>query len=160
MKKYRLSTVASIACSSMLALVSLGCRGGEAAFKSSLGDNPEAAHIAKATGHIMKYLTLPENRQRPPKDTSAMKDWAAKNDIPEDDLVSTRDHEPYQIHLVKRGQGEETIIVEATGVKGKKFMFTRHQGPGPPVGLEATQEEIDNALKAGGGGRRGGGRPG
>jgi hypothetical protein len=90
-----------------------------------------------------------------------MKDWAAKNKIPEEDLLSTRDHEPYQIHQLSHGT--VTIITETTGVNGKKYMFIHGQGrAGAPNGLEVTQEEIDKAIKetnTGPAGRRGG-RPG
>ena len=157
MKSHMAFVVAGIGLASMLALGPLGCSGGGDASKRGLDQSPEHTHIGLAATHIVNYLALPENRQRHPKDTTEMKDWAAKNKIPEDELVSTRDHEPYQVHQLSHGA--VTIITETTGVNAKKYMFTHRQGPGPPVGLEVTQEEIDNALKATGTGRRGG-RPG
>jgi hypothetical protein len=157
MKKYNIFVITSIAWSSFLALGPLGCSGGGGS-AAKIDQGPEHAHIGQAAAHIVNYLSQPENRQRHPADTSEMKDWAAKNKIPEDDLVSTRDHEPYQIHQLNRGA--LTIITETTGVKGKKYMYTHGQGrAGGPGGIEVTQDEIDNALKAPSAGKRGG-RPG
>jgi hypothetical protein len=155
MKKCSRFVVSSIAWS-ILALP-LGCSKGSA--PATVVRQGEGAHIVTAAGHVATFLGLPENRHRTLKDTGELKDWAAKSNIPEDDLVSTRDHEPYQVHQLSKGA--VTIITETTGVNGKKFMFTHRQGPGPPVGSEVTQEEIDKAIQAAPSkGLRGGGRPG
>ena len=164
MKSRKAFVVAGIGLASMLALGPLGCSGGgDASSKKGIDQSPEHTHIAQAAAHVVNYLAVPENHHKNLKDTSDkdLKDWAAKNKIPEDDLVSTRDHEPYQIHQLSHGG--IIILTETTGVKGKKYMFTHSQGrAGGPGGLEVTQEEIDDALKATDmpTGRRGGGRPG
>jgi hypothetical protein len=161
MKKYNIFVLTSIALSSLLALGPLGCSGGGGGASKKADQSPEHDHINQAAAHISNYLSLPENHQKNPKDTSDkdLKGWADKNKIPEDELVSTRDHEPYQIHQLNHGA--TMIITETTGVNGKKYMFIRSQGrAGAPGGFEATQEEIDNALKPAGKGGRRGGRPG
>ena len=143
----------------MLALVPLGCSRGGSSSSANFGIDikGEGHHIAVAGQHVSEYMV--QNKGKVPKDTGEMKDWAAKNNIPEDELLSTRDHEPYQVHEVARGPMKASIIVETTGVKGKKFMWSKSPGGRPaPEGSEATQEEIDSALKPSGAGRRG--RPG
>jgi len=143
----------------MLALVPLGCSRGGSSSSANFGIDikGEGHHIAVAGQHVSEYMV--QNKGKVPKDTGEMKDWAAKNNIPEDELLSTRDHEPYQVHEVARGPMKASIIVETTGVKGKKFMWSKNPGGRPaPEGSEATQEEIDSALKPSGTGRRG--RPG
>jgi len=154
-KSRKAFVVAGIGFSSMLALVPLGCSGGGGGGPSSYAPKGEATQIAAAGKHVFDYLA--ENQGKLPKNTGEMKDWAAKKNIPEDVLLSTRDHEPYQIHEVGKGRGKQVIIVETTGEKGKKFMFSRRQGPGSPVGTEATQEQIDSALHPAASGT---GRPG
>ena len=147
--------VAGVAGTAFLALVALGCSpgGGSPATYAPPG---EGTHIAQAAMHVSKFLV--ENKGKVPKDTGEMKDWAAKNNIAEDQLVSTRDHEPYQVHQVGQGPGKALILTETTGVKGKKFMYNQRQGGRAPSGSELSQEEIDNALKAPSNPR--GGRPG
>ena len=160
MKSRKAFVVAGIGLASMLALGPLGCSGGGgASTKSGIDQSAEHEHIALAAAHVVNYLAIPENHHKNLKDTSQIKDWAAKNKIPEDDLVSTRDHEPYQIHQLSHGG--IIILTETTGVKGKKYMFTHSQGrAGGPGGLEVTQEEIDKALKEAPSTGRRGGRPG
>jgi phosphoribosylanthranilate isomerase len=141
---------ARMAWSLLLALVPLGCsKGGSVA---PLDPKSEAVHIAKAGHHVAKYIT--ENKGKAPKNTGEMKDWAAKNNIPEDELLSTRDHEPYEIHQVAQGPLKDTVLTETTGAKGKKFMWQSISKA--PVGSEATQEQIDNAIKSSGAIRPGG----
>jgi hypothetical protein len=135
-----------------LALVPLGCSK-EGSSSSSVDPKGEAAHIAKAAGHVAKYLT--ENKGKPPKDTAEMKDWAAKNSIAEDELLSSRDHEPYEVHEVaKGGTMKELVVTEKTGAKGRKFVW-RSRSPSP-LGIEQEQADIDTALKSSAGGRPGG----
>jgi hypothetical protein len=139
-----------------LALVPLGCsKGGSSS--SNVDPKSEAVHITKAAQHVAKYIT--DNKGQAPKDTAEMKDWAAKNNIAEDELRSTRDKEPYDVNEVaKGGQGmKELMVTEKTGTKGKKFMWrSRSQSP---MGMEHGQAEIDAALKSGGGRPGGGGPP-
>jgi len=139
----------------ILALISLGCSGGGGS-PSTYAPPGEGTHIAQAAMHVSKYLA--ENKGKAPKDTGEMKDWAAKNSIPEDQLVSTRDKQPYQVHHQSQGRGAAIILTETTGAKGKKFMYNLRQGGRAPSGSELSQEEIDNALQAPS--RAGGGRPG
>jgi hypothetical protein len=112
----------------------------------------ESTHIVGAGMHVRKYMA--ENNGKVPKNTGDLKDWAAKNNIPEDELLSTRDHQPYEVHQVAQGPMKALVLTETTGVKGKKFMW---KNPGGPTGSEADQEQIDSALKSSGGR---GGRPG
>lgn len=135
-----------------LALVPLGCSSGGS---STPGVDPkgEAIHIYKAANHVGKYMA--DNKGKVPKDTSEIKDWAAKNNIPEDALVSTRDHEPYEVHQVAQGPMKVLLLTETTGVNGKKYMWSQRPGGLAPSGSEATQEEIDSRLKSSGTGRRG-----
>lgn len=139
----------------LLALVPLGCsKGGSSS--ANVDPKGESAHITKAAGHVAKYIT--ENKGQAPKDTGEMKDWAAKNNIAEDELLSTRDHEPYDVHEVgKGGTMKELVVTEKTGAKGKKFMW-KSRSPSP-LGMEQGQAEIDAALKTEGGRRGGGGPP-
>jgi hypothetical protein len=158
MKKYNSFVLTSIAWSSLLALGLTGCSG---ASSKNFDADPEHAHINQAAAHVVNYLAIPENHNKNPKDTSdkELKNWAAKNKIPEDELVSTRDHEPYQIHQLNHGA--TIIITETTGIQGKKYMYVHSQGrAGGPGGLEVTQEEIDSTLKAPPSRGRRGGRPG
>jgi hypothetical protein len=104
----------------------------------------EGAHIGKAGRHVVKYVT--ETKSPAPKNTAAIKDWAAKNNIPEGELVSTRDKEPYEIHEVTEGPLKDLVLIETTGVKGKKYMWQATNKI--PIGSEATQEQIDNTLKS------------
>jgi hypothetical protein len=136
---------ALVAWAPMLALLSIGCRGSSSS--SSVDPKGEAIHIMQAAGHIGKYITA--NKNQAPKDTSEMKDWAAKNNIPEDELQSTRDHEPYEVHEVAKGTMKELIVTEKTGAKGRKFMW-RTYSPSK-IGMEQDQNEIDAALKSEGG---------
>jgi hypothetical protein len=146
--------VAGIALSSILTLINLGCSGGGGAGgSSSYAPKGEPTHIMKAGLHVTKYIA--DNNGKVPKDTAEMKEWAAKNNIPEDELVSTRDKEHYQVHQLGKGQMKEMMIVEATGEKGKKFMWVRRPGAGSPVGTEWTQEQIDNEIKPSGIGKKG-----
>jgi hypothetical protein len=129
----------------LLAFVPLGCsKGGSSPY--GIDAKSEGAHIAKAGHHVAKYIT--ENKGKAPKNTGEMKDWAAKNNIPEDELLSTRDHEPYEIHQVAQGPLKDTVLTETTGAKGKKFMWQSISKA--PVGSEATQEQIDSAIKSSG----------
>jgi hypothetical protein len=140
----------------MLALIPLACsKGGGGVGSSGIDPKSEGAHIASAALAVNRYVA---DTKKVPKSTSDMKDWAAKNNVSGDDLVSTRDKEPYQVHEVNKGPVKEVIITEATGVKGKKYMWTRRPGGGAPVGIEVTQEQIDSELKPSGAGRPG--RPG
>jgi len=153
MNARKLLMAAGIVLGSLLALVPLGCSKGSVS-TSGIDPKSEGAHIGKAGRHVARYMT--ETKGQAPKNTGEMKDWAAKNNIPEDELVSTRDHEPYEIHQVSQGRLKNTVLTETTGVKGKKYMWqTTTQ---VPFGSEATQEQIDSALKPSSGGR--GGRPG
>jgi hypothetical protein len=139
--------------SSTLALLGCSGGGGGSGGATSYAPKGEASHIAIAGNHITKYVG--DHNGKVPKDTGEMKDWAAKNNIPEDDLVSSRDKEPYQVREVSKGQQMKQVIVfETTGANGKKFMYARGPG-GPPAGSEVTQEDLDNALKSSGGGPRG-----
>jgi hypothetical protein len=138
--------------SSTLALLGCSGGGGGSGGATSYAPKGEASHIAIAGNHVTKYVG--DHNGKAPKDTGEMKDWAAKNNIPEDDLVSTRDKEPYQVREVSKGQMKQVIVFETTGANGKKFMYARGPG-GPPAGSEVTQEDIDNALKSSGGGSRG-----
>jgi hypothetical protein len=133
---------AGAACTAFLALVSLGCSSGGS--PSKVDEKSEAVHITKAASHIGKYIT--DNKGKAPKDTAEMKDWAANNNITEDDLRSTRDHEAYEVHEVAKGPTKELVVTEKTGAKGKKFMW-RSQSQAP-MGMELGQAEIDAALKS------------
>ena len=128
----------------ILALLALGCGGGGSS-STSVDPKGEAIHITQAAGHIGKYITA--NKNQAPKDTSEMKDWAAKNNIPEDELQSTRDHEPYEVHQVAKGPMKELVVTEKTGKNGKKFMW-RSEGPSK-IGMEVSQEQIDTEIKGG-----------
>src|SRR6266496_2603268 len=75
------------ACTAFLALICLGCSSGGS--PSGVNEKSEAVHITKAAQHVSKYTT--ENKGQVPKDMGEMKDWAAKNNIAEDELLSTRD---------------------------------------------------------------------
>jgi hypothetical protein len=104
--------------------------------------------------HVGKYLS--ENKGKAPKSTSEMTDWASKNSIAEDDLVSKRDKEPYEVHLVEQGPTKRLYLVESKGANGKKFLW---RNPGPPaLGMELEQADIDKDLESHPG--TGGGRPG
>ncbi len=128
----------------LLVFLLLGCsrRGGSAA---SFDPKGESTHIAGAGMHVRNYMK--ENKDHVPKNTRDLKDWAAKNNIPEDELLSTRDRQPYEVHLVAKGPMKVLVLTETTGVKGKKFMW---KNPGGPIGSEADQEQIDSALKSSG----------
>jgi hypothetical protein len=148
---------AGIAATAILALTSIGCsKSGSSSSNFGVEPKGEGVHIAAAGHHVTQYMT--ENKGKVPQNTGEIKDWAAKNNIPEDELLSTRDHEPYQIHQVARGPMKVIVLTENTGAKGKKFMWSRNPGAPAPAGSEATQEQIDDALKSSGTGRRG--RPG
>ncbi len=137
---------ALVAWAPLLALLALGC--GRGSSTSNVDPKGEALHITKAAHHVGKYMA--DNKGKVPKNTGAMKDWAAKNNIGEDELLSTRDHEPYEVHEVTRGgMMKELVVTEKTGAKGKKFMW-RSISPSP-MGMEQGQDEIDAALKSGGG---------
>jgi hypothetical protein len=145
-KSFRAAGAAWIA---ILALISLGCSSGGS--PSGVNEKSEAVHITKAAQHISKYTT--ETKGKIPTDTSEMKDWAANNNITEDDLRSTRDHEPYEVHEVNKGGEKQLIVTEKTGAKGKKFIWkSRSQSP---MGMEQSQAEIDAALKSDTGARGG-----
>lgn len=136
----------------IVAILPLGCS--KSGTLSEIDPNSEARHIATAGRHVGKYIQ--DTKGQAPKNTGEMKDWAAKNSIPDAELESTRDKEPYEIHQVREGPLTDTILTETTGVKGKKFMWKSTNMA--PVGSEMTQEQIDSALKPmGGGGRRKGG---
>ena|SRR5947209_1716295 len=139
-----------------LALIFVGCsKSGSSSANFGLDLKGEGVHIVAAGRHVGKYMV--ENKGKVPKDTGEIKDWAAKNNIPEDALLSTRDHEPYEIHEVAQEQRKILVLTEKTGVKGKKFMWSQSPGNRAPSGMEATQEQIDETLKSKGTGR--GGRP-
>ena len=89
---------------------------------------------------------MADNKGKVPKDTGEMKDWAAKNNIPEDELLSTRDHEPYEVHEAAKGTMKGLIVTEKTGAKGRRFMWTSDGHT--PLGMEVGQEQIDSAIKA------------
>jgi hypothetical protein len=150
MNRCKLFVVAGVGLAAMLALVPLGCS--KPGSSPGIDPNSEAAHIGKAGRYVAKFLS--DNKGHVPKNTGEMKDWAAKNSITEDDLLSTRDHEPYEIHEVAQGPLKELIILETTGAKGKKFMWQATNRI--PIGFEVTQEEIDKTLKPKAGGK---GRP-
>jgi hypothetical protein len=123
-------------------LLSLGCGGGSSPV-SNTDPKSETIHILKAGALVRQYIG--ENKGKVPKDTSEMKDWAAKNNISDDDLASTRDHEPYEIHEVVKGPMRELILTESKGVKSKKFFW---KDPSmEKKGVERTQEQIDLELK-------------
>ena len=125
----------------LLALVPLGCKGDVSS--SGIDPKSEAAHIGKAGRLVIKYMT--ENKGQVPKNTGEIKDWAAKNNVEENDLLSTRDHEPYEVHQVTQGPLKNIVLTETTGAKGKKYMWQATNQI--PIGSEATQDEIDSALK-------------
>src|ERR1700687_988738 len=108
-------------CGSLLALVQLGCSKDGTPASSGIDPKGEGANIAKAGQHVSKYMA--DNKGLAPKNTGELKDWAAKNNIPEEELLSTRDHEPYEIHQVAQGPIKNIVLTETTGVKGKKFMW-------------------------------------
>src|SRR6516165_7757844 len=81
----------------IVAIPQLGCSSGSSP-PGLVDPKTEGAHIGKAGRHVVKYVT--ETKSPAPKNTAAIKDWAAKNNIPEGELVSTRDKEPYEIHEV------------------------------------------------------------
>ena len=132
----------------IVAIIPLGCSKSDTL--SGIDPNSEARHIAKAGGYAVSYIH--DNKGQAPKNTGEIKDWAAKNNVADDELVSTRDHEPYEVHQVKEGPLKDTILTETTGVKGKKFMWRAVSQM--PVGQESTQDQIDEALKPSGGGGR------
>jgi len=154
MKSGKRFVAAGIFFSLLPVLFALGCSKGQS--PSSIGIDPksESGHIGVAGRHVLKFNS--ENKGQAPKNTDALKDWAAKNNIPEDELKSTRDHEPYEIHQVMAGPMTNTILTESTGEKGKKFMWESISHA--PAGSEATQDEIDSKLKPHGAAGRG--RPG
>jgi hypothetical protein len=139
---------ACIMFSLILAVSPLGCSKSDTL--SGIDPNSEALHIANAGKLVGRYMQ--DNKGQVPKNTGELKDWAAKNSLKEDELLSTRDHEPYEVHQVKQGPLQNTILTETTGVKGKKFMWQSTNMA--PVGSEATQDQIDNAIKPAAGGRR------
>ena len=131
----------------LLWLVPLGCSGGGSS-SSKVDPKGESAHVTQAANHVAKYIT--DNKGKVPKDTAEMKDWAAKNNIADDELVSSRDHEPYEVHEVaKGGSMKELVVTEKTGANGKKFMWRSNSRS--PLGMEQGQDEIDAALKSSGG---------
>jgi len=137
----------------ILALVSFGCSKSGSGSDFGLDPKGEGVHIAAAGHHVVEYQI--QNKGKVPKNTGDIKDWAAKNNIPEDALVSTRDHEPYEVHQVAQGPMKVLLLTETTGVNGKKYMWSQRPGGLAPSGSEATQEEIDSRLKSSGTGRRG-----
>jgi hypothetical protein len=135
----------------LLVFLPLGCSREGGGSVSGIDPKGESAHIAMAGMHVRKYIA--ENKGKVPKNTSDLKDWAAKNNIQEDALLSTRDHQPYEVHEVAKGPMKDLILTETTGVNGKKFMW---KNPGGPTGSEVDQEQIDTALKGTGRSRRSG----
>ena len=139
----------------MLAMLPLGCGGGGGSSSTNVDPKGEAAHIAGAAGAVGTFMS--ENKGQVPKSTDEIKDWAAQKGIAADKLVSTRDHEPYEIHQVTMGgMGKQVILIEKTGVKGKKFVFS----PMNPakIGAESTEEQIQTMIKGTGPPTRGPGR--
>jgi hypothetical protein len=130
----------------IVASLPFGCSKGG----STLDPKSEAAHIGKAGRHVVNYIS--ENKGPAPKSTAEIKDWATKKNIPEDELISTRDKEPYEIHEVTLGALKDLVLLETTGVKGKKYMWQSTNKI--PIGSEASQEQIDDALKSSPAGRR------
>jgi hypothetical protein len=137
----------------ILALISFGCSKSGSGSDFGLDPKGEGVHISAAGHHVVAYLI--QNKGKVPKNTGDVKDWAAKNNIPEDALISTRDQQPYEVHEVAQGPMKVLLLTETTGVKGKKYMWRQRPGGPAPSGSEATQEEIDSALQSKGGGRRG-----
>ena len=133
-------SAAAVAIGLSSAILPLGCSKGGSPSADPKG---EITHIAKAAGHVGKYMG--ETKGEVPKTTSELKDWASKNNIPEEELLSSRDHEPYDVHMVPKGPTKELVVTEKTGKNGKKFMW---ESDGPTkLGREVGQEDIDNALK-------------
>ncbi|HEV2949939.1 MAG TPA: hypothetical protein VGX70_21355 [Gemmataceae bacterium] len=151
MNARQLFMAAGIVWGPLLALAPLGCSKGGSTASSGIDVKGEGAHIAIAGSHVGKYMA--DNKGQAPKNTGEMKDWAAKNNIAEDEFLSTRDHEPYEVHVVTQGPMKNIVVTETTGVNGKKFMWQATSRA--PSGSEATQEQIDSTLKASGTGRRG-----
>ena len=141
---------AFIVWSSMLPLLSLGCGGSSPSAK--IDPKGEAAHIAEAASTVNTFMS--ENKGQVPKSTDEIKDWATQKGIAADSLVSTRDHEPYLIHQVTIGMGKEVVLTEKTGVKGKRFAWSR-MNPSH-LGVENTEEQIQTMLKGSGAAPRGG----
>jgi hypothetical protein len=127
-------------CGFLLVFLPLGCsKGGSRAEPSR-----EAAHIAAAANAVKRYMS--ENKGQIPKSTDEIKTWAANNNIADDALVSTRDHEPYLVfETTMAGMGKQLILTEKTGVNGKKFMVSNMTPK--RVGVEATEEEVQNMIK-------------
>ena len=138
----------------LVVTLALGCSKGGSSSTANVDPKGESAHIAMAGMHVGKYLS--ENKGKVPKSTSEMTDWASKNSIAEDDLVSTRDKEPYEVHEVEQGPTKCLILVESKGAKGKKLIWKM---PSPSkLGMEMEQADIEKNLEAHPG--MGGGRPG
>src|SRR5947208_3189422 len=78
------------------AIIPLGCSKSDTL--SGIDPNSEARHIANAGNLVGRYLQ--DKKGQSPKNTGELKDWAAKNNVADDELVSTRDHEPYEVHQV------------------------------------------------------------
>jgi hypothetical protein len=133
---------ALVAWTPILALLSMGCRGGSST--SNVDPKGEAVHIADAAGTVSTFMS--ENKGKVPRSTDEIKDWADKKGIAADKLVSTRDHEPYMIYQVTMGQmGKQIILTEKTGVKGKKFVF--HPMNPSRLGSEDTEEQVRTLIK-------------
>jgi hypothetical protein len=127
----------------VLVLLPLGCgKGGSS--NTDVNPRGEAAHIAEAAGHVMTFMN--ENKGQKPTSTDELKDWVAQKGIAADSLVSTRDHEPYEIHeTTMGGMGKQIMLVEKKGSRGKRFAFS----PMNPtrLGMESTEEQIQTMLK-------------
>jgi hypothetical protein len=128
----------------LLALLALGCGGSSPSAK--IDPKGEAAHITEAASHVNTFMS--ENKGQVPKSTDDIKDWASQKGIAADSLVSTRDHEPYLIYEVTMGMGKQVILTEKTGVKGKRFAWSR-MNPNH-IGVENTEEQIQSMLKGSG----------
>ena len=131
-----------------LVFISSGCFTGGS--PNTVDPKSEAVHITNAANRIGKYISA--NKEQVPKDTNEMKDWAEKNNIPEDVLLSTRDHQPYEVHYVPLGKMKKLVVTEKTGAKGKKFMWSSHSPS--RIGMEVAQEDIDREIKPSPGGER------
>ncbi len=124
----------------LLVFLPLGCS------KGGSGQQPsrEAAHITVAAAAVKRYMS--ENKDKVPKSTDEVKAWAAKNNIADDALVSTRDHQPYLIfEVTMAGMGKQLILCETSGMNGKKFAIS-NMSP-KKIGVEVTEEELQTMIK-------------